>query len=116
MEERRSLQRFDLSAPAHVTVRGNGHRTRELNLATKDVSSGGAFILSSEPIANEARVTIELLMSFDTLQKIAGMKKKARIRVKGKVVRVTAEGIAVRFDSAYKMTTLENGNFLQKAH
>ena len=53
---------------------------------------------------------MELLISLDMLRTLAGEKKTAKIKVKGRVIRVDAEGIAIRFDNTYKIMALENGN------
>jgi len=110
MEERRRLERFELNAPARVIVQTEGGTKEELDLMTKDVSSGGAFLFSAQPLAEGVNVKMELLISLDMLQKLAGEKKAAKIKVKGMVIRVDAEGIAIRFDSTYKITAIENGN------
>ena len=110
MEERRRLERFELNAPARVIVQTEGGAKEELDLTTKDVSSGGAFLFSSQPVSEGASVKMELLISLSMLRELAGEKKAAKIKVKGRVIRVDAEGIAIRFDSTYKITALENGN------
>ena len=110
MEERRRLERFELNAPARVIVQIKGSTEKELDLTTKDVSSGGAFLFSSQPLTEGASVKMELLISLDMLRELAGEKKAAKIKVKGMVIRVDAEGIAIRFDSAYKITAVENGH------
>jgi hypothetical protein len=110
MEERRRLERFELNAPAKVIVQTEGGPKEALDLTTKDVSSGGAFLFSSQPFTEGSNVKMELVISLDMLRKLAGEKKAAKIKVKGRVIRVDAEGIAIRFDSSYKITALENGN------
>lgn len=110
MDERRKLERFELSAPARVMIQSETGLKEELALTTKDVSSGGAFLFSSQPLTEGASVKMELLISLDMLRRLAGEKRAARIKVKGKVIRVDAEGIAVRFDSSYKITAIDNGN------
>ena len=110
MEERRKLERFELNAPAKVIVQTKGDTKEELHLTTKDVSSGGAFLFASQPLAEGASVKMEFLISLDMLQELAGEKKAAKIKVKGRVIRVDAEGIAIQFDNTYKITALENGN------
>jgi hypothetical protein len=110
MEERRRLERFKLNAPARVIVNKDGGAKAELDLTMKDVSSGGAFLFSAQPLAEGASVRMEFLISLGMLRKLAGEKKAAKIKVKGRVIRVDAEGIAVRFDNTYKITALENGN------
>jgi hypothetical protein len=60
MPERRKLERFDLNAPARIVVESEHAKKTALDLKTKDVSSGGAFLYSSQPLAKCARVKMEL--------------------------------------------------------
>ena len=110
MEERRKLERFELVAPARVVVELESGKKKEFDLTTKDVSSDGAYLLSSQPLPEGASVKMEFLLSLDALRKLAGEKGRAKIRVKGKVIRVDSNGAAIRFASKYKITAFENGN------
>lgn len=110
MEERRRLERFDLRTPARIFVELGEGKKEELDLTTKDVSSGGAFIYSDQPLPEGATVKIELFLSLAMLKKLAGEKGRAKVKVKGKVIRVDEDGAAIRFDSKYKITALDNGN------
>lgn len=107
MEERRKLERFEIHAPGRVLIDSQGNRRDEYNLTTRDVSSGGAFLFSSQNLPEGANVRMEFLISPDTLQKLAGKEAGARITVKGKVIRSDSSGIAIRFDSSYKITALD---------
>ncbi len=55
---------------------------------------------------------MELIISFDALQKLAGEKGRARIRVKGRVIRSDSSGIAVKFENGFKISALENNSSL----
>ena len=110
MEERRKLERFELNAPARVLLGSGRSKKDEYNLTTRDVSSDGAFLYSSQPLPEGAKVKMELMISLDTLQKLVRGKGRARIKVKGKVIRSDEKGIAIRFESSYKITALENNN------
>ena len=108
MEERRKLERFEIVSPARVRVSAGGDDKHEYNLTTRDVSSGGAFLLSSQHLPEGMTVRLEFLLSLDTLTPLVGDGKKARVRVKGEVVRSDRAGIAIRFDSSCKITALDN--------
>ncbi len=108
-EERRKLERFDLNAPARVQVELESGRKEELDLTTKDVSSAGAFLYSQERVPEGANLRLEFFISLDALNSLVGEKGRVKVRVNGKVIRVDSDGIAVRFDSKYKMTAL-NGD------
>ena len=108
MDERRKLERFELNAPARVVVEFESGEKKEFDLTTKDVSSDGAYLFTSQPLPKGASVKMEFLLSMDALRKMAGEKGRARIRVKGMVIRVDGSGAAIRFASKYKITAFEN--------
>lgn len=110
MEERRKLERFELNVPARVLTESAGKEKDEYDLTTRDLSSGGAFLFSSQPLPEGASVRMEFLISLDALEKLAGDKGRAKVRVKGQVIRSDSDGMAIRFDSKYKITALDNNN------
>jgi hypothetical protein len=110
MAERRRLERFDLTEPARIIVESGIGETENISLTTKDVSSGGAYLYCSQPLLKGARVKMELLISLDGLQEHVGEKGKARIKLNGTIIRVEAEGVAIRFENKYKITALDSGN------
>ncbi len=110
MDERRRLERFELNAPARILVDFGEGKKEELDLTTKDVSSGGAFIYSDQPLPEGATVKIDFFISLAMIQKLAGEKGKAKIRVKGKIIRVNENGAAIRFDNKYKITSLDGSD------
>ncbi len=108
MEERRKLERFGLNSPARLQIiRGSG-KPEKLDLTTKDISSDGAFLFAHAPIPEGANVKIDFFISLDTLRKISGEEGSVRVRVNGKVIRTNQDGIAIRFDSKYKITALSD--------
>ena len=109
MAERRRLERFELTAPARLVVESNGSEKVQLDLSTKDVSSAGAYLYCPQPLVEGARVNMELLLSCDTSSRLEGAMNRARIRVKGTIVRVDADGVAIRFESKYKISALGSG-------
>jgi c-di-GMP-binding flagellar brake protein YcgR len=111
MSERRKLERFDLSAPARIIVESEKGEKEEFDLTTKDVSSSGAFLYSPQPLAEGTYVKMEFLISLDMLRKFVGDKDRAKIKVKGKVIRVDTNGIAIRFENKYKITGLDRGTY-----
>ncbi len=111
MAERRRLERFDLSAPARLFVESDGGQKAQLDLTTKDVSSAGAYLFCPEPLLEGAQVRMELLICLDKLRRLAGERGRAKIKVKGTIIRVDTDGIAIRFANKYKITTFGNGSY-----
>jgi hypothetical protein len=105
--EKRKLERFELHAPVRLLLETAGNREEEYELTTRDLSSGGAFLYSPQPIPEGAKARMEILISLDTIQKLMGENGWARVRVKGQVIRSDSNGVAIRFESSYKITALE---------
>jgi c-di-GMP-binding flagellar brake protein YcgR len=106
MGERRKYERFSLRLATKTTVINSEQKEDEeiLDLFTKDICAGGAFFHSVEPLPEGTQVKIDLVLDVDKLKKIT--KKKAFIRVKGKVVRTESTGMAICFDKNYKITSI----------
>ena len=112
MDERRKLERFELCAPARITVEYDRGRKEEFDLTTKNLSSDGAFLFTSKPLPEGALVKMEFLIALDKLRRLTSEKGKARVRVKGKVIRVDENGAAIRFESKYKISAFDGGRYV----
>jgi hypothetical protein len=110
LDERRKLVRFDLQAPARIEVSKEAGHKDVLSLMTRDISSMGAYVQTAQPLAEGQTVKLELLLSLDMLKRLSGEKGNARIKVRGKVIRSDAGGMAIAFDTRFKiMSTSETG-------
>jgi len=101
--EKRSLPRLELELPARVSKTG-GEDSGALEIRTRDVSAGGAFFQTGEPVPIGTELKIDLILPLDELKKIEG--KNAHITLSGKVVRVSRKGMAVCFDKKYAIRPL----------
>jgi hypothetical protein len=110
-DERRRLERFDLQAPARIEIQLEPGRRDVVTLTTRDISSMGAFVRTAEPLEEGSAVKLELLLSMDLLRRFIGEKGKAKIRVRGTVVRTDSEGMAIEFDSRYKISATGGASF-----
>ena len=108
VQERRKLERFEIQAPTRIVLQSGGVGALMDKLTTRDISSSGAYVYSSQSLPEGAKVRMDLVITLEALQKIAGENSTARIRVKGKVVRSDSGGVAIQFESGYKITALES--------
>ncbi len=108
VKERRELERFELTGPARIMLESGVEKGRSYSLTTRDVSSGGAFLLSPRPVPVGTDVRVEFVLSLDLLNRLVSEGGRARVRVKGKVIRTGPDGIAVRFKGNYKITSLDS--------
>ncbi len=90
IENKREHQRFDVNFPATML---NGFDS--MQLATRDISAGGAFLTTSRPFDVGTKVRVEIILDNSTLFDMTG--HKGCIKVTGTVVRCDADGIAVKF-------------------
>ena len=105
MEERRKFERFALALHASVETVVSGRKRDSFDFLTSDVSGGGAFFKSEEPIPAGTRVRHEIIVSSDSLKDLTGA--QGYLRVEGTVVRSDSKGMAVRFDEQYRFQTID---------
>jgi hypothetical protein len=102
-EDRRRLQRFDLQASTQIEVQQEDGQRGVLSFTTRDISSMGAFIETARPLPNGAPVRLELVLPLEMLMRVVGKDGRARIKVRGKVIRVEEGGMAIQFDRKFKI-------------
>ncbi len=101
--EKRRLERFNLKIPARVHAVISERTEEDFNLLTTNVSSGGAFFVTSEapPIGTKLKIILALpLKKSNTLPE--GV-KKVTVNLTGKVLRVEEKGIGVSFGDEFEM-------------
>ena len=99
-ENRRKHERFALALRARIEmVTSKGKQV--MDLLTRDVSAGGAFLNTRESIPEGTQVKLELTASNERLRKLTGA--HSLIKVQGKVVRSDPTGIAISFDRSYRI-------------
>ena len=103
ISDRRALERFDLHAPMRIEVDFDGGRKDVLNLTTQNISSAGAYIVTERPLPEGVEVRLELILSLELLKTLIGERRKAKIRVRGKVIRSDCQGMAIVFKNKYRI-------------
>lgn len=101
----RIAQRIPLNATAGITVKVNGEERVYLSMLLKDISRAGAFLMTHDPPPIGARGTIEIVLHFPLLTEIIGNDRTA-LQTGIEVVRVSPEGIGVRFDHEHAEMSL----------
>ncbi len=99
--ERRRLGRFRLEIPAKIEVLNSELEKEGHDLKTSNISSGGAFFHTKEPLLEGTEVKIDLILPLDRLKKLKNDYKQAYIKVSGKVLRSESKGMAISFDQNY---------------
>ena len=103
MVDKRVFERFELEVPARVEIEEEGRQQTEIALKTSNICAGGAFFLTDQRIPYGTRLKMDLILSIEKLKKLLG--SECRIEVQGEVIRLEERGIAVRFDSDYRIVS-----------
>ena len=103
MKEKRKLERFDLELPATIQFLTPGQEKSLLNLLTTNISSGGAYFHTPQPLPKGTPVKIDLILPLGRLKKLKDDSKQAYIKVTGTVLRSESEGMAICFDQDYQL-------------
>jgi hypothetical protein len=101
MKERRRLERFDLTLPTTIEILDpeTGVSGTSFDSLTRDVSSGGAFFLTGDPLPIGTHVMADMVLKAEHLRHPSGY---PQIKTAGLVVRAEPTGMAVRFDGQYR--------------
>jgi hypothetical protein len=103
MDEKRKFERFDLRLPATIAI---GGKPVPIETHTRDISAGGACFETGEDLGNGAKLTIEILITNETLARLTGTQPK--IKIQGSVVRSGPQGVAVCFEGSEKIMPLKS--------
>ncbi len=106
--DRRKNPRYELNLLVNVTVEDKTRNPVRFTSRTKNVCSSGAYITAATPLVEGTPVQLDLFLAVDRLLSIIGEHQKVKVKVNGEVVRTNEEGVAVRFDKGYKITTLNS--------
>lgn len=100
-KERRRLGRFRLEIPAKIEVIDSPLERKKHDLNTSNISSGGAFFHTKQPLPEGTPVKIDLILPLEKLKQLKNDHKQAYIKVTGKVLRSEIKGMAISFDQNY---------------
>jgi len=97
MRERRRFERFGLSLDARLEANDGDRHGPNPGFLTTNISAGGAYFTTPEPLTQGVEVRMEIILPFNSLKKVR-VDKDACLMISGKVVRTEAAGIAVQFN------------------
>ena len=100
----RKVQRFAITLPAFIESQTGHHAKSSRELLSRDVSSNGAFFLTSHPLEVGTRLVVRMVLKPQHID--SSGTRKALVTVGGHVLRKESEGMAVRFDKTYKIASV----------
>ena len=97
----RELERFNLELPALVEVLESNQKNIRCYPMMRDISGNGGYFLTKNPLAVNTRIKVGLIFE---INKPDASERKGHffLEFTGKVIRVDASGMAVRFDQDYQ--------------
>jgi len=95
MKNRRKFERFPLSLPARI-VTNDSSRKQIFKFKTRDISSAGAFIDTTEKFSEGTQFKMDFTVPSKKIKELTGT--MSLIECEGSVVRSTDYGMAVRFN------------------
>ena len=104
--DRRQVERFSLEVPALISRMDESVTQKPFEVVTQNISSGGAFFLTDEPISTMTHLEMDLIISPNKNNKFND--QKTYIHLSGSVVRKEAHGLAVCFDKKYFISPLNS--------
>jgi hypothetical protein len=107
--EKRGLERFELEIPARIEVTTSPKEEKALDLITSDISSGGAFFHTAQPLEEGTDVKIDLILPIKRLMKEIDEATErglqhTYIKISGKVLRTESRGMAILFNEDYEIS------------
>ena len=101
MKERRLYKRHSVKLPSRIEVIMSSGKKKILDLETKNISIGGAFIYTKESSSfpEGTRFIIDLTIPNDRNKELMDITNL--MECTGTLVRSTSEGIAIQCDSEY---------------
>ena len=104
MDERRSMQRFNLQVTSLITPEGSTRGSDKTKTVSSNICAGGAYFIISEPLPTGTKLEIDL--HWPPKQAAHADYRKSLIKLSGEVVRTDSKGIAVAFSSKSKFVPI----------
>ena len=100
--DKRKIERFEIELPARLET-NSSNRKQVFDLVTKNISAGGAFVITSSPFSDGLRIKMSLTTQNRKLAELTG--SQSLIECEGCIVRVAPTGVAVCFDKECQIFT-----------
>ncbi len=112
MNDKRKFERFNIEAPIRIKILSPGDKNDKLVFQTKNVSAGGVFIGTKQPLHEGTEIKIEIFLLNKEAQDLGDADKGDVIIVTGQVLRSGADGMAVCFNEDYDILSVKD--FIKK--
>ena len=106
MIERRHIARFELKVLARLILYASGRKKEMLQLYTKNICTGGAFLETNSYVPEGTNVQMDFVLPINKIIELIGA--SSYVKINGKVVRSEEKGIAIMFDKDYEIMPYKN--------
>ena len=106
MDEQRKHERFSLVIPTRLILSNDNLDAEVIEINTCNICAGGAYFKSNQTIPEGTRVNMDFVLPIENLARMLGV--NSFVKIKGKVIRVDVEGVAVSFDKNYEIMPYRN--------
>ena len=102
------MERFDLKLLANIAFNNKAEQKSTVELMTRNICAGGAYLETSTPLPKGTEVDIDLFLPLKKFKDLDA--EKAHIAVSGEVIRTDRDGMAICFDHRFQITSIANQN------
>lgn len=117
IQNRREQERFSLNLQAKISYRHAADQSPVFNTVAANISSGGAFLQTTETFPMASKVKIGFYINIEDLKKlkfILSMESLKQVKnshvwveAQGVVIRQEDDGIGIIFDTDYQITPMQ---------
>lgn len=108
MVDKRKYERFDLNIPSRVEIATNDGESEILDIETNSLSAGGIFFKCGKTLLKGSHVKMEISLHFEELKTSTDPEGTLVITATGQVLRSGPEGVAIRFNEDFDISTTLN--------
>ena len=101
-EEKRKMDRFSMELPAWISAIDKHGKLQTLEVVTRDICAGGAFLQTDQPLSVGTNIEMNLVLPLSNIPNV--QIRRSRIDVSGSVIRTESQGVAVCFDKRYQIS------------
>jgi hypothetical protein len=105
MNNKRKFERFNIDVPAMVEIPSQDGQAERLDLEISNMSAEGILLKFARPLPEGSQVKIEVVLHFEELRGPADPEDTLILTATGHVLRSGPEGMAIRFDENYEITS-----------
>lgn len=108
MFEKRKFERFELNIPSRIEISTKDGESEILDIETNSLSAGGIFFKCGKTLPQGSHVKMEISLHFEELKTPEDPDGTFVISATGHVLRSKPEGVAIRFNEDFDISTTLN--------